>query len=184
MAWHQCRHLTGLSVAKRRAFVNLHVSEGSVFDLVEDTALMRHPIQMALQRLFEPWAPVTDDQLGGLFRHPFGVQGPHQRPQDTASSLAARCHESISQCPSGQRPRAVSITRCCLRFTARLRPLLSSSISPVGTASLRHRPSTSTSGGGDVRRAVLNACACASRPHPRRVQAASDKTPPRLSCMP
>ena len=40
----------------------------NVFDLVEDTALMRHPIQMAIQRLFEPLASVTDDQLGGLFR--------------------------------------------------------------------------------------------------------------------
>jgi hypothetical protein len=52
----------------------------NVFDLVENTALMRHPREMAVQCLFEPRAPVTDDQLGGLFRHPFGIQGPHQRP--------------------------------------------------------------------------------------------------------
>src|SRR5215471_715309 len=51
----------------------------NVFDLVEDTALMRHPIQMAVQRLCEPRAPITHDQLGGLFRHPLGVQGPHER---------------------------------------------------------------------------------------------------------
>src|SRR5262249_4799733 len=51
----------------------------NVFDLVEDAALMRHPIQMAVERLFEPLAPVTDDQLGGLFRHPLGIQGSDKR---------------------------------------------------------------------------------------------------------
>ena len=48
----------------------------NIFDLVADAALMRHPIQMAVQRLFQSLAPVTDDQLRRLFRHPFGVQGP------------------------------------------------------------------------------------------------------------
>jgi hypothetical protein len=53
----------------------LPIGPGScnVFELVEETALMRHAIEMAVQCLFESWASFTDDQLGGLFRHPLGI---------------------------------------------------------------------------------------------------------------
>ena len=39
---------------------------------------MRHPIQMAVQRLFKSLGPVTHYQLGRLFRDPLGVEGPYK----------------------------------------------------------------------------------------------------------
>src|SRR5215813_6102866 len=77
--------LFGLTAWRRRALPTLAPAPPilqvirNVFDLVKDTALMRHPIQMDIQRLFKPLAAVTDDQFGRVFRHPFGVQGPDKR---------------------------------------------------------------------------------------------------------
>src|SRR5262245_13686205 len=74
--------LCGLMTRRRRGLPSLAyplpIEPGScdVFELVEETALMRHAIQMAVQCLFESLASVTDDQLGGLFRHPLVYKAP------------------------------------------------------------------------------------------------------------
>src|SRR5215475_12080411 len=58
--------LFGLTAWRRRALPTLAPAPPilqvirNVFDLVKDTALMRHPIQMDIQRLFKPLAAVTD----------------------------------------------------------------------------------------------------------------------------
>jgi hypothetical protein len=43
---------------------------GKIFALMEETALMRHMPQRAVEGFFKPLGPIADDQLGGLFRDP------------------------------------------------------------------------------------------------------------------
>src|SRR5215468_2766888 len=45
-------------------------------DLVKDAALVRHPIEMLIERLLKPLSPIADHKLGRLLGHPFGRELP------------------------------------------------------------------------------------------------------------
>lgn len=60
----------------------LGIREGirHVFALVDETVLMRHPREMAVERLGQALGALTDHPWGRCFRHPCGLPGSHPRP--------------------------------------------------------------------------------------------------------
>src|SRR2546428_12526851 len=49
-----------------------------MLDLVKDAALVRHPIEMVIERTLKSLSPIADYQLGCLLGHPFGRELPKE----------------------------------------------------------------------------------------------------------
>ena len=108
---------------------------------------------------------------------PLRVQGPQQRPPRLG-------HPPRGQLPSEDFPVAIvpdaqcgQHDPCFLVFHRALSPQAIGLISPVGTASFSHNPSTKTMGGGFSSRAVLKACARFCKPQHQPITGMQARAP-------
>src|SRR5882724_9667278 len=71
-----------------------------LLDLVKDTALVRHPVAMVIERRLKPWSSIADHQLGRLLAQSFGRELPKE-------GLPGLCIFALSNLPGYDFPVAI-----------------------------------------------------------------------------